>query len=149
LSDTENRLKELENRFSADRITVNFLTQTEGDGLWSGARKKVRIIGLSLNDAFDFKVYFLTEGQDSWDPYKDGLIYTDEGWLRSLRANLKILGFSDRSINSIDYSEQGMQGDDFVSLDADDPFIKEFCEKYNVEVDNESLTEFCKSTLTR
>jgi hypothetical protein len=33
------------------------------------------------------------------------------------------LGFNQAQADSVEYSEQGMQGDDFVSLDAETPMI--------------------------
>lgn len=66
------------------------------------------------------RVYFDTK---SWDISNDGLIYTDQQFLQELRWLLDWLGFS--RTKDVNYSEQGMQGDDYVSLDTSDKFIAE------------------------
>jgi len=98
---------------------------TSGNGYWSIAVKSVKITGLNLeyvNDEGDFgelRVYFDTK---SWDVNKLGLIYTDKRFLSELKKLLaeQHLG------TDVEYSEQGMQGDTFVSLDCGIEFIKSF-----------------------
>ena len=96
---------------------------TSGDGLWSRAIKNVRIVDMTVpyvNDERDFgelKVHFNTE---DWDVEKDGLIYTDRGFMTDLRNFLVLHGLDNLDV---DYSEQGMQGEDYVSLDIGKAFI--------------------------
>lgn len=90
---------------------------TSGFGLWSDKVKEVKMIGYDVtsNEHFDFgelKVYFDTS---TWNVENDGLIYTDPAFLESVRV---AFGTSD-----IEYSEQGMQGDDFVSFDVGAEFL--------------------------
>lgn len=78
----------------------------------------------------------------SFDPYEwttgiDGLIYTDRGWLRSFRLGLRRLGFSWEACMDVEYSEQGMQGGNFVSMDVGAPFIREYLQKSQIPVDAE------------
>jgi hypothetical protein len=68
----------------------------------------------------EMRVYFDTS---SWDVYSVGLIYTDDAWLVGFKQLLIELGFNQAQADSVEYSEQGMQGDDFVSLDAETPMI--------------------------
>ena len=90
---------------------------TNGKGYWSRAVKAVRIVDMQvtyINDERDFgelRVYFNTE---DWDVNTDGLIYTDKQWRNELQAFLDTQGLSGKDIS---YSEQGMQGDNYVSLD--------------------------------
>ena len=58
----------------------------------------------------------------SWNVDTDGLIYTDRLFLLQLQM------FLDEHFGSADvsYSEQGMQGDNFVSLDVGEDFIKSY-----------------------
>ena len=90
---------------------------TNGLGYWSRAVKAVRIVDMRvayINDERDFgelRVYFNTE---DWDVNKDGLIYTDKQWRNELQAFLDTHGLPGKDIS---YSEQGMQGDNFVSMD--------------------------------
>lgn len=95
---------------------------TAGDGLWSDVSKPVQVTKLSLgyvNDEEDFgelRVHF----DKGWDVRKDGLIYTDSLFLVMLREKLNDCGFAGADV---DYSEQGMQGDNYVSLDVGKDFL--------------------------
>ena len=104
---------------------------TVGDGYWSTVQKAVRITDMRLgyvNDERDFGelcVYFNTQ---DWDVSKDGLIYTDSAFIEQLRDFLITQELSD----DCDYSEQGMQGDNYVSLDVGEGFIKLWDAKFNL-----------------
>lgn len=50
----------------------------------------------------------------------DGLIYTDNGFMQALHAELIAAGFDSKAVEDIGYSEQGMQEDGRVSCDAYD-----------------------------
>jgi N-dimethylarginine dimethylaminohydrolase len=105
---------------------VNATLNTAGDGYWSNKAKAVEVTRLVLtytNDELDFGelcVYFNTA---TWDVDKDGLIYTDSLFKEELRELLGDLGFD---ASDVDYSEQGMQGDNYVSLDVGECFINTF-----------------------
>lgn len=108
-------------------IKFGCVLETAGDGLWSEVAKKVQLTGIDvsyINEEQDFGelcVYF----DKSWDIRKDGLIYTDSQFLDQLCGELLAAG-----LNSIDveYSEQGMQGDDYVSFDVGPAFLNSFKE---------------------
>lgn len=105
---------------------VNAILNTIGDGYWSNVAKAVEITGLQLayiNDELDFgelRVYFNTS---TWDVDKDGLIYTDSLFETELCELLTSMGFD---ASDVSYSEQGMQGDNYVSLDVEECFINTF-----------------------
>ena len=106
-------------------ININTVLCTDGSGYWSNHMLPVRVIGMELayvDETAEFgelRVYF---DQDSWDISTDGLIYTDRGFNRELKQLL-----ADMGINGVfGYSEQGMQGEDFVSFDVGSTFISEF-----------------------
>ena len=109
----------------------NVVFGTCGDGYWSTAIKNVRITDMRLGYVSDDKefgelcVYFNTE---DWDVEKDGLIYTDSAFLDDLRDFLITHELSD----DVEYSEQGMQGDDYVSLDVGEAFLKAWDAKFNL-----------------
>lgn len=99
---------------------------TNGNGYWSEKVKAVQVTELRVDihetdvgdDPFgELQVCFNT---DSWRPDADGLIYTDKQFMRELRAYLATIG-----VNGSDcgYSEQGMQGDAYVSCDIGAKFI--------------------------
>ena len=108
--------------------TVTVTLNTAGDGYWSEAAKAVRIIGIDLNYVADDKefgelcVFF---NAADWDVDKDGLIYTDTQFKQELNAFLLAQGLTEA-----DYSEQGMQGDSYVSCDVDGDFIRAWEAKY-------------------
>ena len=120
-------------------METNIILNTDGKGLWSTKSKSVKITNLSLSISTiedddnrklfgELCVYFDTI---SWDPDTDGLIYTDKQFNNELNNFLKSQGFTEE----VYYSEQGMQGDDYVSLDADNKFCKEWLAKFpNTEV---------------
>lgn len=91
---------------------------TSGMGLWSEAVKEVICTGFSVpytNEEGDFgelRVIFDTE---TWNVETDGLIYTDPAFLAAIRMAL--------GTNDIEYSEQGMQGSNFVSFDVGQEFL--------------------------
>lgn len=105
---------------------------TSGDGYWSRAVKNVRIVDMRVpyvNDERDFgelRVYFNTA---DWDVNVDGLIYTDKGFMTDLRNFLALQGLDNLDV---EYSEQGMQGDNFVSLDVGADFIAAWDKKFSM-----------------
>lgn len=117
------------------------ILNTAGNGLWSDAKRAVQIVNIDLgqgtiwegdsdDEAFgELRVYFDT---NTWDTYEHGLIYTDKGFLAELRAFLDAHGLPGKDIC---YSEQGMQGDDYVSLDAGGKFYKAWMAKFGIERD--------------
>ena len=104
-------------------IEVNTVLHTDGSGYWSRAERSVHVTALSvpyINDEQEFgelRVYFDTQ---TWDTMQHGLIYTDDQFERELKSFLETQGFDASDVN---YSEQGMQGDNYVSLDVGGEFI--------------------------
>jgi hypothetical protein len=102
---------------------VNAVLSTDGKGYWSNVAKDVKIVGIDvpyINDEQTFgelRVYFNTA---SWDVNTEGLIYTDKTFARDLCSLLTQMGLRG---DDVSYSEQGMQGDDFVSCDVGEIFI--------------------------
>lgn len=109
---------------------VSAVLSTSGDGYWSNTAKSVKITALELayvNDESDFgelRVYFDTK---TWDTQKHGLIYTDGGFIQDLETFLIDKGLAG---DDVCYSEQGMQGDNYVSLDVGAEFVASWIEKF-------------------
>ena len=100
---------------------------TDGSGLYSSKKKSVRIHRVlhsfyKREDEFygEARVYF--DNRD-WNTNIDGLIYTDGQFLKHLRLTYSDLGMQDCDTHGINYSEQGMQSTDYVSLDINTAFI--------------------------
>jgi hypothetical protein len=95
--------------------------KTSGDGYWSRVKGSVEIFDMRLGYVADDKqfgelcVYF---NDKHWDVNIDGLIYTDKQFLQDLNAFL-----AQHGLPAVSYSEQGMQGDDYVSCDVEGDFI--------------------------
>lgn len=111
--------------------SVNFVTKTNGQGYWSDVSKTVRINRVCLayvDDSGTFgelRAYF---DPKEWDVDNDGLIYSDMGWKHSFLTCLENdLSFSADAILAVSYTEQGMQGVDYVSMDVGEDFLRE-CE---------------------
>jgi hypothetical protein len=108
-------------------MEVAVTLHTDGNGLWSTVAKAVGIVELHLawvteeRDFGDLHVYF----DESWDCEQHGLIYTDKQFKRELNEFLVSQGLC-----AVSYSEQGMQGDDFVSCDVGKDFIDAWASKF-------------------
>jgi hypothetical protein len=106
---------------------------TYGDGYWSNVAKPVEIVDMRLgyiSDELDFgelRVYFNT---DTWDVNTDGLIYTDSRFKQDLMQFVKQQGL----VVDLCYSEQGMQGDDYVSLDVGKEFLDSWAAKFGTNL---------------
>ena len=111
-----------------DRVVFS----TAGDGYWSNVSKDVEVTDMQLgyvSDEQDFgelRVYFDT---DTWDVNKDGLIYTDSRFKQDLMQFVKQQGL----VVDLCYSEQGMQGDNYVSLDVGAEFLDSWARKFGVD----------------
>lgn len=115
------------------KIPFNAMLHTSGKGYWSTRRATVEITHIRLayvdeDEEFgELRVYFAT---DTWDVDSDGLIYTDSLWLRELHTELEYAGYN---ADDVSYSEQGMQGNMFVSLDVGKDFIDSYKKKMNID----------------
>lgn len=101
---------------------------TDGSGYWSNVAKPVKCKGIDIgyiNDEKDFGELCVYFDIATWDVDKDGLIYTDRQFIAELKEALIESGID---ATSISYSEQGMQGDDYVSLDVGKEFIDSLME---------------------
>lgn len=102
---------------------VDWKLDTVGDGYWSSVAKTVQVTRLEMpyinaEGTFgELRVYFDTK---TWSVPMHGLIYTDSLFLDGLLERLHIAGLD---AGAVDYSEQGMQGTDYVSLDVTEGFI--------------------------
>jgi hypothetical protein len=111
-----------------DKIVFN----TCGDGYWSTVAKPVEIVDMRVIWACDDKecgelaVYFNT---DTWNVDTDGLIYTDSEFYADLQAFIKQQGL----VVDLCYSEQGMQGDDYVSFDIGADFLRSWEAKFGLD----------------
>jgi hypothetical protein len=114
---------------------------TAGDGFWSSvinARVEITDVQVAyIDDDFqgldpefgELRVYFNT---DTWDVDQHGLIYTDSLFMKQLRNFLDSHGLAGKDV---DYSEQGMQGDDYVSFDVGAKFLESWGNKFDTDWD--------------
>jgi hypothetical protein len=108
--------------------------QTNGKGLWSTEKRKVETVKIALgyinmqNDFGEIRVFF---NPKTWNNNEHGLIYTDPLFLKGLRSGLKKRKFSNAAALAVQYSEQGMQGKDYVSFDVGKSFLDEFLKDLN------------------
>lgn len=114
------------------------ILNTNGTGWWSRSKNAVTVTDMTLGratlwegdtdkDMFgELRVYFDT---GTWDTQVDGLIYTDKRFLKELQEFLTQHGLPGKDVS---YSEQGMQGYNYVSLDAGYKFYAAWMEKFNI-----------------
>ena len=104
---------------------INTVLHTDGGGYWSSHKRAVRVIDMELayvDETAKFgelRVYF---DEDTWDTELHGLIYTDRRFKSELTETLAAQGIT----GEFSYSEQGMQGADFVSFDVGSTFIAQY-----------------------
>ena len=115
-------------------ITIPFAHTivTCGDGLWSDKQKEVRLKSIEIafyNDEDEDvnSLDFDPNGQcgsaniefdtSTWCVDTDGLIYTDSIIEEINELLAEQLGYSDTE-EVLEWSEQGMQGDDYLSFDV-------------------------------
>ncbi len=111
-------------------MKVAIIAGTDGKGFWTEEVMDVLIselkIGYSSLEYYpeepfngELRAYFEPTGQTAggWHVPAYGLIYTDKKWLREFKRGLRNVGFSDRAARDVEFSEQGMQGKDYVSMD--------------------------------
>lgn len=125
---------------------------TNGKGLWSEEARQVLItevkIGYSSLDYYpdepfngELRAYFDPTGFGigSWHVPAYGLVYTDKKWLKEFKAGMRALGISIKGARDISYSEQGMQGTNFVSMDIGPVFYASW-KRINKVKENEAKT---------
>lgn len=106
----------------------NVVLHTDGSGYWSTEKRAVAIKDFDVPYISDDKtfgelrVYF---GIATWDVNEHGLIYTDKLFKIELKNFFAQIGYDSSDIS---YSEQGMQGDDYVSFDVGENFIRSWLE---------------------
>jgi hypothetical protein len=117
-------------------METNITLNTDGKGLWSRQSKPVTVTGIDCiitkmeDEDRLFGELMVRFDTVSWDTDKDGLIYTDDLFLQELHTLLKSQGFTVEASDDVSYSEQGMQGDEYVSLDAGSEFCEEWLAKF-------------------
>lgn len=118
-------------------MKTNIVIETNGKGLWSDEARKVHVISLSVpyTDADEETDEEPTFGElqakfalKTWNNNKHGLVYTDPKWIKEFRNSLVEMGFSAAAAKDVSYSEQGMQGRNYVSMDVGKKFLKEWKE---------------------
>ena len=114
---------------------------TSGDGYWSNKRATVLVeyISLDVQDSDTFGELCVKFNTHDWNVKEDGLIYTDKLFMKELRSVLMQNGFSKAAVEDISYSEQGMQGYNFVSCDVGSEFIAAF--KANTQLADAVITK--------
>jgi hypothetical protein len=121
----------LNSKAKGSKMQVYTTLHTNGKGYWSNTATAVDITALdllSINEEKDFGelcIHFAVDDFPSncWDVNTMGLIYTDKLFMSELRAYLQTLGFTAAEAADVEYSEQGMQGDSYVSCDVGEKFI--------------------------
>lgn len=101
--------------------------RTNGQGFWSNSIREVRITDMKLN-SINNKVGFLRVFFDpkTWDVTRDGLIYTDQTFIRDLRRFLK----KHKLEGSVLYKQDINTA--YVEFWADEQLIKSWKQKFKL-----------------
>jgi hypothetical protein len=121
---------------------VNWMTHTDGKGLWSQFEKTVTILEVwlsNVNDEGDFGELCARFDTHTWAVSENGLIYTDPRWIDEFRGLMRSLGFTRQACEDISYSEQGMQGFNYVSMDVGADFLREVEPMYRFTINKEAI----------
>lgn len=133
------------------KLTLNkpIIASTDGSSIWSGCKKTTKIKRIAFTscsyepDSRYCKPYLHVEARfyftkKDWNIWNDGLIYTDYKWINQVRKKFNELdcvkGLTSKS--SLQYTEQGMQGDNYVSTAFtiySTKKIDEFCKRNNIK----------------
>lgn len=103
-----------------DNYFAKGLANTNGKGLWT--KDVVNKIKVKLQlDYFEYHGELIVHLRvvfklNQWDTRNNGLIYTDLQFERDIKTTLHCAGF--KNANDICYSEQGMQGLNYVDFDV-------------------------------
>ena len=122
--------------------TVNWQCHTNGKGYWTRFEQTVTVVGVKLayiSDEGNFgeiRAYFDTR---TWDVNEAGLIYSDPLWIDEFRGLMRSLGFTRTACEDITYSEQGMQGSNYVSMDVGADFLREVEPMYRFAINQEAV----------
>lgn len=121
-------------------MDINIFAHTNGKGLWSDEARPVHInqigFGYKSTDYYpedpfngELRAYYENSGftSGSWNNDAYGLIYTDKLWMKEFKAALRTIGFSQKAVQNISFSEQGMQGSNYVSMDVGPAFYASWC----------------------
>jgi hypothetical protein len=99
-------------------IPVQWAIQTGGDGLWSSRSAIVEVTSLTIKweggNVVEINVSF---DPNTWNVEHYGLIYTDELFRKAFQDKLSELCGNN---TIVDYTEQGMQGEDYISMECCD-----------------------------
>lgn len=113
----------------------SIVLNTSGRGLWSSEDRAVTVTDMALgyvSDEKDFGELRVKFDTKTWDVNKHGLIYTDKLFMEELREFLDDHGLPGADVS---YSEQGMQGVDYVSCDIGEKFLTAWAAKFGTNLD--------------
>ena len=93
------------------------ILHTNGSGYWSKAKKEVKITKINWYSRYANILFDI----NTWNTNEYGLIYTDDLFEKELNDYFKTILNKDLNIT---YTEQGMQEDNYVSMEHDIPFLE-------------------------
>lgn len=109
----------------------NVKFSTKGNG-WSCKPGKVPVTGAYVNlrgqtdNGIPYGELCVSFNTETWSEDKNGVIYGDSGFIADLRTALAKAGMTAKAVKDIEYSERGMQGDDYVSFDVGADFLADW-----------------------
>jgi hypothetical protein len=131
------------------KVKKPFVCKTHGNGYWSNEELKTTVKKINFEVAYfsEDSVTLYVEvffSQREWNIETDGLIYTDTNWIKDFSKNFVKLPEVKNLVKmkDIDYTEQGMQGDNYVSLSFSikgEKNMKEFFKRIGSELNTKVI----------
>lgn len=117
--------------------------RTDGSGFWTRVPVQVGIVRVAIAYIDEDTIINSTHGElrayfdpTEWNIEMNNLIYTDHQWLTDFRLLLVTkMRLSLTAAADVNYSEAGMQGPDFVSMDIGRNFLREIDPLYRFTKD--------------
>jgi hypothetical protein len=114
--------------------TPGAICSTSG-GLWSSEKRNVGIKRIEIcytDEELEYGIIKTFFKKSDWNPEKHGHIYTDRKWLADFRKLCNSIGLPGRDV---EYTEWGLQGNDYVSLGVGKKFLKAWAKVTGQEVE--------------
>jgi hypothetical protein len=125
-------------------MKTKIISRTDGKGHYTAEKRTVEITGIEIGykstDHYpdyefsgELRAFFDPSGltPKSWDTARHGLIYTDKLWMKDFKTGLRLHGFSISALSDLEYSERGMQGNNYVSMDIGPKFYSTWMSLHN------------------
>jgi len=106
-------------------LTTDFNISTSGDGGYTQIVKPLHITRIEMREPeMDGSYTEVRVHLPDWQVGSNGYIFPEPGFLNQIREQLKIIGFSEDSVQNLVLAELGLQGQDYCTFVGGRIFIQ-------------------------